>query len=283
MAQSLAYVFTRRFMSRGQGGAYVLLGLSHVLMGVLSLLLLPLLWSPDWPAVSRWILPSLGAGGFYMAAQVGLFSALKRIEASRIAPLLGLKIMILAVVATLFLDQELGVAHWAAVFMSIAAALLLNEIGGRIPWQGLAGVAVAITGYTMSDLSIRKLVMVFEPVGPVGPFAGACVTYVLCGVLGVAMVARSGHTSRHAWRLAAPYALCWFVSMCCFYATITMIGIVFAVIVQSTRGVLSVGMGFLLAHMGHVHLERHTTPAVFWKRVFAAVLMVAAIALYSVA
>ena len=57
--------------------------------------------------------------------------------------------------------------------------------------------------------------------------------------------------------------------------------VVFAIILQSTRGLFSIGLGVLLARWGLIHLEPAVGGRIVWKRLLAAILMVGAIALYA--
>jgi hypothetical protein len=55
---------------------------------------------------------------------------------------------------------------------------------------------------------------------------------------------------------------------------------VFGNIMQSTRGVMSVAIGAALAHLGWHELEQRVDRATLLRRLAAALLMTAAIALY---
>jgi hypothetical protein len=62
-----------------------------------------------------------------------------------------------------------------------------------------------------------------------------------------------------------------------------LIGVIYGNVVQATRGIMAVGIGWIVAHIGHVHLEVRVSRRVFWKRVAGAVLMTLAIVLYRLA
>jgi len=282
VAQSLSYLFSRRFIKECGDDWRLLLAVSHVLMGVMSLAIFPFLYTRgDVPAIKAAVIPSIGAAGFYFVAQAVLFAALKRVEASRISPLLGLKVISLALLATALGKQHLEWNNWIAVVMSGSAAFLLNEIGGRIPSKALCFVTFTVVGYSFSDMNIRDLLVALQPAGIRGPFIGVCMAYILCGVIGALMLFRTGVPGRHVWILALPYAVAWFCSMFLFYWSIVAINLVFAAVVQATRGIISIWMGVLVARWGMVHLEQTLSKGVLWKRVAAAVLMAAAIILYA--
>jgi hypothetical protein len=113
------------------------------------------------------------------------------------------------------------------------------------------------------------------------PFIAAWIAYIFCGGVGVVMLCIRGWPARRVWVYAVPHALTWLSSMVLFYCMVAIIGVVFSVIVQSTRGVISVGLGAIIARWGFLHLEHHVDRKTFWKRMAAAILMTAAIALYA--
>jgi len=282
LAQSLSYIFSRKFIKEYGDNWRLLLAVSHILMGVMSIVILPFLCiGLDLRRLVPAILPAAGAAGFYFAAQAFLFAALKRAEASRVSPLLGLKVVFLALLATLLGKQHLVWQNWLAVVMSGSAAFFLNEIGGRMPIKAIIFVVLTLTGYSFSDMNILDLLVSLEPVGMRGPFIGVCLAYILCGMLGFLMLIRTGLPSRRAWVLGFPHALAWFSSMFLFYWSIVAINLVFAAIVQATRGLISIWLGVIVADMGMEHVEKPLSRAVLWKRVAAGLLMAVAIALYS--
>ena len=87
---------------------------------------------------------------------------------------------------------------------------------------------------------------------------------------------------REGWlRWAAPYAAVWFVAMAALYACFALCGIVLGNIVQNTRGLLSIALGWLVARAGRTDREERVSRAVLARRVAAAALLLAAVALYA--
>jgi drug/metabolite transporter (DMT)-like permease len=282
-SQSISYLFSRRFLKDHRDDWSLLLALSQILMGLMSLAILPFLFTlNDIPAMKAAIIPSIWAAGFYFAAQGALFSALKHVEASRVSPLLGLKVIFIAVLASILGKQHLHWQNWLAVVLSGSAAFFLNEIGGRISRKALTFVVLTVAGYSFSDMNIRELLIALEPTGARGPFIGVCMAYILSGIVGVMMLLKTGVPEKRIWFLAFPHAVTWFASMFLFYWSIVYINLVFAVIVQATRGIISIWLGVLVSKLGLEHIEQSLSGHVVWKRAAAAVLMVLAIALYSV-
>ena len=280
LCQSLSYLFSRRFMRKTERSALLLLVLSHVVMGALSLAVLAMTGTSRMPRLATYIWPLVGSAYFYLAAQLGLFRVLRCQESSRIAPLLGMKVLVLALLSVAFLHQRLGAFQWTAVGMCVAAAWLLNEAGGRIPWPSLLTLLLTIVGYCLSDINITILVGRVASAGPLAPVTAACMSYVLCAVAVLPFAFRRDACSRRVWGAAAPHALAWFSAMCLLYACFGLIGVVFGNIVQSTRGMMSIALGWAVAHAGMVQIESHAPRAVFWRRMAGALLMTTAIAVY---
>jgi hypothetical protein len=108
------------------------------------------------------------------------------------------------------------------------------------------------------------------------------ITYVIVGgFAGIAVV-----FLRHRAPLAGfvrhglLFALVWFGAMLLLFSSFSTIGVVFGNIVQSTRGVLSIVLGWFIARAGFEHLEQRTAPGIALRRTAAALLMSAAISLF---
>ena len=85
------------------------------------------------------------------------------------------------------------------------------------------------------------------------PLVGAALTYLVCGAFALPFAFRREARAWQVWSLAIPCAVAWFTAMCCLYASFAAIGVVFGNIVQATRGLMSVGLGWAMAHIGHTH------------------------------
>ncbi len=274
---------------RRQGASLRLLAVSHLLMAAVCLPAAYASWPMASPALSRYALPLLASVGFYLLGQAALFAALKRAEASRIAPLLGLKIAMLAAIVSLILGTALDTQQWLAVGLSVAAAVILQAGSGAVPAGALGFVLSSCLCFAISDLWIIRLIDglqtgVAQADGAIGRLhAGGLamtLTYGLCGLLFVPLVVWLRPHTRADWTAAARYASAWLVSMAGLYCCFGLVGVVFANILQSTRGVMSVALGAVLASRGWHELEQRVDRSVLLRRLAAAFLMTAAIALY---
>ena len=97
--QSVTYLQSRHFVGHASGGRRRLMLLGHVIQGVIGLAVLPILWPAEMPALRQYVFPLLMSAGGFLVGQAFLFSTLRHIEASRVAPFLSIKIAMLATLA----------------------------------------------------------------------------------------------------------------------------------------------------------------------------------------
>ena len=290
-ASAVSYLITRHHGRRSRGGGLRMLVLAHVLMGAACLPLAWLLRPAEMPPAARWLPPLVGSTGFYLAGQAAVLAALRRMHASRLAPLLGLKIAMLAVFVSFLPREGLDIRQWIAVALSVAAAAMLQRGGGGTPRAAFAIVLAACAAFALSDLCIVSLIDGLHG-PPATPDDGAtrlraaalamAVTYVLCGGIAVAFLPRVGSWSPVDWSAAAQYGVAWLGGMVALYTCFGLVGAVFGNILQSTRGVIAVVLGAILAHAGWNDLEERVDGGTLARRTVAALLMTAAIALYAV-
>lgn len=282
LTQSISMLCMRLFVVRTRRGAMRLLILGHVIMGVLSGAALPFLWDARAGHVGGFIRPLLAAAGFYLAGQASLMFALERADASRVAPLLALKVVVLAVATATFLGGSLSAAQWAGVGICVAAAFVLNYSGGRLPPACTLAVALTCAAYVMSDMNIQALVGVLAAMGKLrASLLGVSMCYVLTGVAALAMLPWAGKGAWADLPRAVPFALSWLTAMVFLFACFAHVGAVFGNILQSTRGLISIVLGARIAAMGLDHIERRHPRRVLVRRVAAAGMMCLAIALWA--
>ena len=280
-SQSLSYIFSRVFVARFSQSAITLLVSSHIIMGAFSLLALAVFSVDSMPLLQSYLWWLLGTAFFYLSAQVCLFLALRRSDASRVSPLLGIKILFLAIITVPLLGETFSGTQIGAVLLCVGAALLLSWSRGRMGRQSLLWVMLTCLGYSLSDVCVKHVIDQFLYLGLFhGSVVSVSLCYALCGLIGLGFMPFVPRLSREIWSVAFPFALTWFVAMLFLFASFGSIGIVFGNIVQATRGVISVLLGVLVGAAGFVHLEEKMTPKVFIKKLSAALLMVGAIALY---
>lgn len=312
LGASLAYLCSRRYAVRAAAvethqpawrPPLRLLVTAHVWLGLACAVALPTLVVTTGLELARPLHAagmSAGVAGFYLLGNVFLFASLRRTDASRIAPLLGLKVVILALCVELFAGEDFSAAQWLAVVLASGAAVMLGTSGSRLPVKTFGLVLGTCMGFVLSDLFIKQMIPAWLPAGLAledadtqeritAAMTGMALAYVWCGGVAVAMlpVVLRGQDTRFTKALVRslpgglPYAGAWFFSMVCLFSCFSLVGIVFGGILQSTRGLISIALGMGIAWLGHHHLESHTPWPVVVKRLVAAAAMTAAIALYT--
>lgn len=281
-SNSIAYLLTRAFLQKHGKCYFHLLAVSHVLMGVASVIIAAVMWPENMPGFRVYGVSLLGAALFYFGGQACLFLALKRAEASRLSPMLGAKIIILAIISVTFLDQSFTSLQWVAIGFSFFAAVLLSGTGGRVPALAIFWISLTCIGYCMSDLNIVGLINHFQGemgIIPASIFATA-LCYVVCGVISVAMLFSLRGTTKSMWKDAVPFSILWYAAMLCLFGCFGSLGIIYGNILQSTRGVISVVLAAFVSLMGFHGLEQKVPRLVLIKRICAAALMTAAVAIF---
>ncbi len=279
--QAGSYVASRRFLTECRPSSAALFGTSHLQMGVLSLLVLPFLLKFPTPSPSVWLFPLCATAFSYLAGQWLVFEALKHSDSSKVAPLLGLKIPILAVATVTVLDQPIAPAAWVAVGLCTAASFAIAPPTHLPSRNALVLTSLGCIGYCLSDLNIPKLVLALRGHVRSEVFTGVALCYLLCALPGFIVSAQQKILlDRRTHFFALPHALCWFLAMCCLFGCFHFIGVIPGNMLQSTRGIISVLAGVYLSNLGLLHLENMTGRTTLVTRLVAATVMGASICMY---
>ena len=290
---SVSYLVSRHHGTRRPGGSRRLLVLAHFLMGVgcvpvtwwllpatrqsLTALVKPTVWQPC-------LISTLS----YFAGQACLFHLLTRADASKLSPLLGLKIVAQAVLLTLVMRQSLAPLQWLAVLLCGGAAVVLQQGSSGVQLRILVLLSMSCFGFAVADLGILSLINGIEDAIPVSRLQAGSLAMSLTYVLGallmipfvIAQYRRLPRPVTADWRAAAEYSAAWMAAMVTLYACIGSVGVILSTILQSTRGIMSVVLGAALAHHGWHELETRVDRQMLIKRVIAAALMTTAIGVY---
>lgn len=282
--QSISYIFSRSFVIKHKKGAFRLLLTSHVWMGIMSISVFSLLpFKNKIPSFSSFSTPLLLASFFYILGQASLFMMMRHVPASRIAPLLGLKILILAVITFFFIGEKLFFMQWMAVAMSLISAFLLNFSGVSLSFSAISWLMVACIGYSLSDINIAILVRSISTLSYFkASVVGVCLSYVFCGILALLILLLTGKIRIYSeWKDSFGFAFFWFASMIMLFTCFGTIGALYGNIVQATRGIISIIIGVILARIGYMHIETPISGRLFFQRIIAALLMIIAIGLFN--
>jgi drug/metabolite transporter (DMT)-like permease len=242
---------------------------------------LPLLWfGGTIPSAGALWQPALAAA-ICVVAQTTAFFALRMGDVSVVTPVLGLKIVLVAVFTTLLLTEKLRPALWAAAALSSAAVALLNRapsaphhrIGTTILLSGSAAAAFAVF-----DVLVQK----WSPAWGAGRFLPVMMGFVGLYSVGLWLLGRNsgGMNERiftRGWFIAG--ALCLALQSVGFISTIALYGRATAAnVLYSSRGLWSVLAVWFVGHW-FKNRERQLGAGVLGWRLCGAALMLAAIAL----
>ena len=278
---SVSYLCAVVFTHDSQKGILTLMSFAHMIMGCFALILAFFLWPDHMLPFQEYALSLFSTSVFFLLAQTCLFFGLKNSHASRVSPLLGLKVFMLALISLFFLNQNFSTQQWGAVILSALAAVMLTQSGGNLSWQCIAWILAAGLFYCLSDLGIASLVSHFNYLGLTHAAIFSCsLAYIICGLFGLAAFIFLKERSVKLFLYSIPYSVVWFIGVLFLFTCFGAIGIVFGNIVQSTRGIISIGLGVIVAYMGFEKLEEKISRKVFLKRLCAAMLMSGAIILY---
>ena len=250
-SQSFSYLFSRSFVGRF-GTSFELLVYSHILMGIISLLILPFLPISTLPEFSVFCWPLIACTLTYFFGQFCFFVTVRYAEPSRIAPLLGLKIIYVAVLGVLFFNVSLSPLQWAAAAVCLGGALVSNWTGGTLPAAGIMWLLATCTGYTLSDLYIRDLI---DAMGRENLITNSVIAtvyvYTLCGLIAIPMlIYQRKQVTRKKIIQSMPFSIAWYMAMLLLFLCFGTIGPVYGNIVQSSRGIISILLGAFISPSG---------------------------------
>lgn len=284
LINSVGYLFNARFLLHYKSPVR-LLAVAAFLMMLISLPLL-LIFFPfsEIPCLWKFMAQAVLASALFLAGQSCFFAALRFFEASRIASLLGLKIIVLSAIF-IFSGGMLNRMQITAVIIAAAAGMIFNWAGNkRSSWKGWLLILITLCFYSSVDMVETGLVVSLRNYTGFGPVHGAFVVvtmiYTLLGVLTLPLLIFM-KTDRAQLKEGFPYAFLWLSSQILLFASFSNLNPVFGNVVLATRGIFSVVAGLLLPYMGLAALDSKIPLRLWIRRIVGALLMIGAIALYS--
>lgn len=286
LCQCISYIFSKKYIHK-DGTSFQLLIASHLIMGIFATICLGiLLVENDLPPFKTYWRELLQVNVFYLLAQMSFFMAISKTEASRIAPLLGIKIIFIAFLGILFWNQELSPWQWAAVGLCFSGALMSNWSGKSIKLSGALWLLGAVVGYSLSDISIKLLISSFETESGnriLAIFIAASIAYFYLGIFSLFVILFTRSVKLKHLKPALPFSCLWFAAMLFLFACFGLIGPLFGNIVQSGRGIIAVILGALIAKFGWSEHEKKLPHSILIRRIMAALLITGAIILFALA
>ena len=289
--QSAGYVVSGSYVRRTGLPGWTLAGPQQLLMTVPYALIAwafrPTAADFDWAPVWGGALVCMVCG---YCGHVGLFQTQKSVEPSRVSPLQTVKIPLIALGSFLFLGRTYASLQLLGIALVVVSAALLCGAGRRIPLSAWGWLLVCSAGYAACDVTIWGMLEgTREACGGVlgSSLFVMGVVQVAVGLLAVPVLVvqkASGvpFPSPRDWvRYALLFGTVTMAAMICLFLAFSLCGVVLGTIAQSSRGLISVVFGWFLARHGFADVEEPVARAVFLRRVFAAIVLIAAIACLS--
>ena len=283
---SVGYLASARFMKRYNSSVRLLIVAQGCMM-VLALPFLPFVfpWGDVHDMRNYWLVAAAWEVVF-IVGQCSFFAAQKYFESSRLSSLLGLKIIVLTVIFICTANGHVNMGQWLAVFMAAVAAMAFNWSGnGRTDARGWLFLLVTLVCYSLADISETRLVTIVRESGfglIRSAFATIFFLYALLAFLSLPFLLYS----RPDWaqtKMAFPYSAIWLCSQVVLIAGYALIKPVFGNVILATRGIFSVLIGAALPLFGLAALDSQIPMRKWVQRGVAAIIMMAAIAVYSFA
>ena len=283
---SVGYVFGTRFLLHYKS-AFRLTMVSTLVMMVLSLPLMFILFPyGKLPRPGEFLLLIPVWIFAYWLGQGSFFIALKYFNASCLASLLGLKIVLLALFFRFSTHETPGLWQWIAVLLATGAAISFNWSGAKL--GSPAGVFFLLTtliGYCLCDIYETKIIQGVMECGYSlmrSSVTGASIIYSSLGICSIPFLFFL-KLSRKQVVYAAPNAVLWIASQVMLMACFALLLPVFANVILATRGIFSVLLGVQLATFGLSKFDSQISRTQWIKRGVSACAMVLAITVYSLA
>lgn len=289
---AMAAISSGRAVRRSpEAGAFGVLIASHIWAGILAALGLVILWDKSIaPGFASWFPICIMAAVFYLIGQWLFFIIQKQVDSSRIVPLLGVKLIFLALINGCILKKEIyGWPQYLGVLCTIASAFVMvdKKSGRPMSLMNVLTLLVLSMFYALSDISLDtqygRVDTYYTGGRLICSMLNTCLTYTLVGVGTAAFLLPFGRKilTRRVWLDSLPYGVFWLAGIAFLFASFSIIGPVNGAIAQSTRGIFAILIGALIAKHGFSYLEEKVTPSIFWHRIFSAVLMILAMVFFN--
>jgi drug/metabolite transporter (DMT)-like permease len=279
---SLLYVvgalFLKEASSRGVG-LFRLTAFTNLFFGIVFAALWVLGGRLREPAA--WVQPAATAA-LFLLGQVFAIVALQRGDVSVATPVMGLKVVLVALFVTLIVGERVPPAIWIAAALSSAGIVFLSRGGGSTPGSGRTAPALIFGGLAAAAFALFDvLVQKWAPAWGAGRFLPIMMGFVaLYSALPLPLQRDDlGVAPLGSWRplLLAGFCLAvqgaMLISSLALYARATTINVVY-----SARGLWSVLAVWVVGHW-FGNRERELGAAVLRTRLLGAALLLAAIVL----
>jgi drug/metabolite transporter (DMT)-like permease len=278
LLSSLLYVSGILFIKQATGSGVGVWRTSFISNIATALMFLPVLaFGGEWRPLNELWQPALVAA-LFIGGQVFTFIALQKGDVSVVTPVMGLKTVMVAVLATVLMGESLGTKLWIAAGLSAGGVALLSVTHGARHHHVLSTIllsTLAAGSFSLFDVLVAK----FSPAWGIGRFLPAMFGWV--AVFSLIFIpffsAPLSKIEAVAWKplLGGSFFLGFqgLLLICTlgFYGDATAINVIY-----SSRGLWSVIAVWLVGHW-FANEEKNIGSSVFRWRLGGAVLLLAAI------
>lgn len=125
-----------------------------VLLGLLQLpaaTLMAFISPPELPATGAWAV-AYASGILWGVSLVLMFQVMSKHEVSRVLPVIATSPVYVAIMAMVFLDEDLTLAHWIAIAVSVAGAFLIST-------RPVRGSVAIVLGWSLGILVVASVLV----------------------------------------------------------------------------------------------------------------------------
>lgn len=277
--QDCGYLFSRIYVTSKHAPSSLLI-FTQVIMGAAGLLMLPFIWDNSILHDGFFfLLPLCGASFGSLGGQYFFFRAEKKVEASRLSSLIGLRVVVIAILSAIFLGDHYDFRQITGIVLAAFSALVMNWQHGKLDFNGMGSLGLALLCYALSDMSVGHLVLSLktDSILHSSLIAMSFVNLLLCAVMlpGFFRIRNKKEITG-----AVPFAGSWLIKQLFLYICYAMIGPVFGNVIMALRGPIAIILTFILLAFGVKNLEGNVSRRTWIRRIAATAIMFGAIVLY---
>ena len=283
LLQSCSYISSAAFLKR-YNSSFSLLVFSQLAMGIVSIPVAVIFFP-------RGLFNDIAQLALFLfiwlivicAGQYFFFATQKHIESSRLSSFLGLKIIVLAAITTIFLSGKISLIQFLAILLATSGAVIMN--GGKstkkMSLKAALLLAATVISYCLADLTETRLMKMSQSGNIWCDGLGVCATcYMILGVCMIPLLKKCKFSFEQL-KYGTPYGVLYFGSQVALFVSFGLIGPVFANVIQSSRGIISVAIGVILCRFGLSSLDNKGDRNLWLRRLACAIIMTTAIILYA--
>lgn len=290
--QSCCYLISGAYVRRSSLEGWTLTAPQQITMLPFSIFLVvfffPGISHLDWKNLMMWNLLCMISG---YAGNFFLFQMQKYVEPSRTAPLQALKIPMIVVLSSLLFSKGYSIQQIFGVALIIASSVLMSGAGSVLNSKAWILLLLCVFSFAVCDIAIVKMLEINSRAFDMkldGVLFTLGIGLFSTGILALPAIffqrmVYSKVPEFSLWvRYALPYSLLWIVALGFLFTSFSISSVELGTMVQSSRSLISVVMGYMLSHTSAFgDVETSTSKIAFVKRMVAAILIISAIVFYN--